>query len=148
MTCSSKKESNYELAVVYRQERTERFSQQINLIMKIFYNTYRDIFAFASKAFKGTVLGMSRLLWVVVLLVVNSARFAYQWLSEVIRKKPMVTLLVFAGLLLATNSVNYISMKAKLNTSMWQYDILKMHTDSIMEVYNINKNYSRITSYE
>lgn len=127
---------------------TEKFSQQINLIMKIFYNTYRDIFAFAKKAFKGTVLGMSRLLRVVVLLVVNSARFAFQWLSEVIRKKPMVTLLVFAGLLLATNSVNYISMKAKLTTSMWQYDILKMHTDSIMEVYNINKNYSRITSYE
>lgn len=116
--------------------------------MKIFYDTYKDIFAFARKAFKGTVLGMSRLLWVVVLLVVNSARFASQWLSEVIRKKPMVTLLVFAGLLLATNSINYISMKAKLNTSMWQYDIFKMHTDSIMEVYNINKNYSRITSYE
>lgn len=116
--------------------------------MKIYYNTYRDIFAFARKAFKGTVLGMSRLLWVVVLLVVNSARFASQWLYEVVRKKPMVTLLVFAGLLLATNSINYISMKAKLTTSMWQYDILKMHTDSIMEVYNINKNYSRITSYE
>lgn len=116
--------------------------------MKIFYNTYRDIFAFAKKAFKGTVLGISRLLWTVVLLMVNSARFAFQWLSEVVRRKPMVTLLVFAGLLLATNSVNYISMKAKLNTSMWQYDILKMHTDSIMEVYNINKNYSRITSYE
>lgn len=116
--------------------------------MKIFYDTYKDIFAFAKKAFKGTVFGMSRLLWTVVLLVVNSARFAFQWLSEVIRKKPMVTLLVFAGLLLATNSINYISMKAKLNTSMWQYDILKMHTDSIMEVYNINKNYSRITSYE
>lgn len=127
---------------------TERFSQQINLIMKIFYNTYRDIFAFARKAFKGTVLGISRLLWVVVLLVVNSARFAFQWLSEVVRRKPMVTLLVFAGLLLATNSVNYISMKTKLTTSMWQYGILKMHTDSIMEVYNINKNYSRITSYE
>lgn len=127
---------------------TEKFSQQINLIMKIFYNTYRDIFAFAKKAFKGTVLGISRLLWTVVLLMVNSARFAFQWLSEVVRRKPMVTLLVFAGLLLATNSVNYISMKAKLNTSMWQYDILKMHTDSIMEVYNINKNYSRITSYE
>lgn len=116
--------------------------------MKIFYDTYKDIFAFARKAFKGTVLGISRLLWTVVLLMVNSARFAFQWLSEVIRRKPMVTLLVFAGLLLATNSVNYISMKAKLTTSMWQYDILKMHTDSIMEVYNINKNYSRITSYE
>lgn len=127
---------------------TEKFSQQINLIMKIFYNTYREILAFARKAIKGTALGISRLLWVVVLLVVNSARFASQWLSEVIKRNPMVTLLVFAGLLLATNSVNYISMKAKLNTSMWQYDILKMQTDSIMEVYNINKNYSRITSYE
>lgn len=140
--------SNNKQFTITRLRRPERFSQQINLIMKIFYNTYRDIFAFASKAFKGTALGISRLLWVVVLLVVNSARFASQWLSEVIKRNPMVTLLVFAGLLLATNSVNYISMKAKLTTSMWQYDILKMHTDSIMEVYNINKNYSRITSYE
>lgn len=116
--------------------------------MIIFYNTYHDIFAFARKAFKGTALGVSRLLWTVVLLMVNSVRFALLWLSDAIRRKPMVTLLVFVGLLLATNSVNYISMKAKLTTSMWQYDILKMHTDSIMEVYNINKNYSRITSYE
>lgn len=118
------------------------------MLMKIFYSTYHDIFAFARKAFRGAILGISRLLWVVVLLIVNSARFAFLWLSEVIRKKPMVTLLVFVGLLLATNSVNYISMKAKLNTSQWQYDTFKMHTDSIMEVYNINKNYSRITSYE
>lgn len=116
--------------------------------MKIFYNTYRDIFAFARKAFKGTVLGMSRLLWVVVLLVVNSARFAFQWLSEVIRKKPMVTLLVFAGLLLATNSVNYISMKAKLTTAEWRYDRLRIHMDSVYEAYNIHSSYSRIVSYE
>ena len=116
--------------------------------MKILYDTYHDIFAFARKAFRDTIFGISRLLWVVILLVVNSARFMFLWLSKAIRKKPMVTLLVFSGLLLATNSVNYIAMKAKLNTSMWQYDILKMHTDSIMEVYNINKNFSRITSYE
>ena len=116
--------------------------------MKIFYSTYHDIFAFARKALKGTVIGISRLLWVVVLLVANSARFAFQWLSECIKTKPMITLLVFAGLLLATNSVNYIAMKAKLNTSRWQYDMFKMHTDSIMEVYNINKNYSRITNYK
>lgn len=118
------------------------------IFMKIFFNTYKDIYAFARKAFKGTVLGVSRLFWVVILLVVNSARFAFLWFSEAIRKKPMVTLLVFAGLLLATNSVNYISMKTKLNTSRWQYDMLKMHTDSVFEMYNINKNYSRITSYE
>lgn len=105
-------------------------------------------FAFARNAFKNTVLGISRLLWVVILLIVNSVRFAALWLSEAIRMKPMVTLLVFAGLLLATNSVNYIAMKAKLNTSRWQYDTLKMHTDSVMELYNINKNYSRITSYK
>lgn len=60
----------------------------------------------------------------------------------------MTSLLVFAVLLLASNSINYISMKAKLNTANWQYDTLRLHTDSIMELYNINKNYSRITSYE
>jgi hypothetical protein len=116
--------------------------------MKIIYDTYHDIFEFARKAFKGTILGVSRLFWVVILLAVNSARFVFLWLSATIKKKPMVTLLVFAGLLIATNSVNYISMKAKLNTSRWQYDTFRMHTDSIMEVYNINKNYTRITSYE
>lgn len=118
------------------------------MLMKIIYNTYHDIFEFARKAFRGAVFGVFRLLWVAILLIVNSARFAFMWLSDTIKKKPMITLLVFAGLLLATNSVNYIAMKAKLNTSRWQYDTFRMHTDSIMEVYNINKNYSRITSYE
>lgn len=116
--------------------------------MKILYDTYKDIGKFAKTALKDATYGVSRCLWVVILLIVNSARFAFLWLSGIIKKKPMVTLLVFAGLLLATNSVNYISMKAKLNTSRWQYDTFKMHTDSIMEVYNINKNYSRIVSYE
>ena len=116
--------------------------------MKILYDTYHDIFEFARKAFRCVVFGVFRLLWVVILIIVNSARFAFLWLSEIIKKKPMVTLLVFAGLLLATNSVNYISMKAKLNTSRWQYDMFRMHTDSVFEIYNINKNYSRITSYE
>mgnify|MGYP003473801384 FL=1 len=116
--------------------------------MKILYDTYHDIFEFARKAFRGVVFGAFRLLWVIILLVVNSARFAFLWLSATIKKKPMVTLLVFTGLLFVTNSVNYISMKAKLNTSRWQYDMFKMHTDSIFEMYNINKNYSRIVSYE
>ena len=120
----------------------------ILMLMKILYDTYHDIFEFARKAFRGVVFGAFRLLWVIILLVVNSARFAFLWLSGVIRKKPMVTLLVFTGLLFVTNSVNYISMKAKLNTSRWQYDMFKMHTDSIFEMYNINKNYSRIVSYE
>ena len=120
----------------------------ILMLMKILYDTYHDIFEFARKAFRGVVFGAFRLLWVIILLVVNSSRFAFLWLSGVIRKKPMVTLLVFTGLLFVTNSVNYISMKAKLNTSRWQYDMFKMHTDSIFEMYNINKNYSRIVSYE
>ena len=120
----------------------------ILMLMKILYDTYHDIFEFARKAFRGVVFGTFRLLWVIILLVVNSARFAFLWLSATIKKKPMVTLLVFTGLLFVTNSVNYISMKAKLNTSRWQYDMFKMHTDSIFEMYNINKNYSRIVSYE
>ncbi len=116
--------------------------------MKILYDTYKDIGKFAKTALKDVTYGVSRCLWVIILLIVNSARFAFLWFSKVIKKKPMVTLLVFTGLLFVTNSVNYIAMKAKLNTSRWQYDTFKLHTDSIMEVYNINKNYSRIVSYD
>ncbi len=43
---------------------------------------------------------------------------------------------------------NYMGMKAKVSSAEWRYDTLQLHTDSLEEIYNINKNYSRITSYE
>ena len=116
--------------------------------MKWIYDSYRDIWKYARGAARDAFRGLFRIVWSIILLVVNSVVFCAKWLSEVLVKKPMLTLLVFACLLLATNCVNYISMKAKLNTSEWRYDTFKLHTDSVMELYNVNKNYSRITSYE
>ena len=116
--------------------------------MKIFYNTYRDIFAFASKAFKGTVLGMSRLLWVVVLLVVNTVVFAWRKLASAITRKPVAALAVVLAIMTIANLATYASMKAKLTTAEWRYDKLRMHMDSVYEVYNIHNSYSRIVSYE
>lgn len=116
--------------------------------MKWIYDSYRDIWKYARGAVRDAFRGLFRIVWTIILLVVNSARFCFLWLSKMVSKKPMITLLVFTGLLLATNCVNYISMKAKLNTSEWRYDTFKLHTDSLMELYNVNKNYSRITSYE
>lgn len=39
-------------------------------------------------------------------------------------------------------------MKCKLDTAEWRYDKLRMHMDSVYEVYNIHNSYSRIVSYE
>ncbi len=116
--------------------------------MKILYDTYKDIGKFAKTALKDAIYGVSRLLWTIVLLVVNTARFCFIRVSKMITKKPLVTLVVFLGLLLATNVINFIAMKAKLNTAEQKYDSLELHTDSVYELYNINKNYSRVVSYE
>lgn len=42
----------------------------------------------------------------------------------------------------------YASMKCKLDTAEWRYDKLRMHMDSVYEVYNIHNSYSRIVSYD
>ena len=117
-------------------------------IMKIIYQSYTELLHYAKSALKSTFFGLFRIVWVAFLFIANTFVWAFRKASSAIKNRPMTSLLVFAVLLLTSNSINYISMKAKLNTANWQYDTLRLHTDSIMELYNINKNYSRIMSYE
>lgn len=66
---------------------------------------------------------------------------------RLIKRHPGRALIAFGLVIVLTNVFNYMGMKAKVNTAEWRYDTLRLHTDSIEEIYNINKNYSRITSY-
>lgn len=118
--------------------------------MKILYDTYKDIGKFAKTALKDATYGVSRCLWVIILLIVNSARFGFLWVSKMITKKPDRTMIVFLILLLGSNAFNYFNMKAKVTTAEWKYDSLELHTDSVYELYNINKgySYSRVVNYE
>lgn len=116
--------------------------------MKIIYNSYSDITRFMRSAINGFALGLLRLLWSVVLLAINTVVFAWRKLASAIMRKPVAALAVVLAIMAIANLATYASMKAKLTTAEWRYDRLRMHMDSIYEVYNIHNSYSRIVSYE
>ena len=116
--------------------------------MKIIYSSYSEIFDFARKALKSLAYGSCRILWAIVLLVINTVVFAWRKLASAITRKPVAALAVVLAIMTIANLATYASMKAKLTTAEWRYDKLRMHMDSVYEVYNIHNSYSRIVSYE
>lgn len=116
--------------------------------MKIIYNSYSDITRFMRSALSGFTIGLLRLLWSVALLAINTGVFAWRKLASAITRKPVAALAVVLAIMTVTNLATYASMKAKLTTAEWRYDRLRMHMDSVYEVYNIHNSYSRIVSYE
>lgn len=116
--------------------------------MKIIYNSYSDITAMLRSALSGITLGFSRLLWSAALLVINTAVFAWRKLASAITRKPVAALAVVLGIMTVANLATYAAMKAKLTTAEWRYDRLRIHMDSVYEVYNIHSSYSRVVSYD
>lgn len=116
--------------------------------MKIIYNFYSDITRFMRSAINGFTIGLLRLLWSVALLAINTGVFAWRKLASAITRKPVAALAVVLAIMTIANLATYASMKAKLTTAEWRYDRLRMHMDSVYEVYNIHNSYSRIVSYE
>lgn len=74
--------------------------------------------------------------------------FAWRKLASAITRKPVAALAVVLAIMTIANLATYASMKAKLTTAEWRYDRLRIHMDSVYEVYNIHNSYSRIVSYE
>ncbi len=85
---------------------------------------------------------------IVWFVVIGCGAWLLRKLAELIEKYPIRAMIAFGIILLLTNIFNYMGMKAKVSSAEWRYDTLQLHTDSLEEIYNVNKNYSRITSYE
>lgn len=105
-------------------------------------NTILKILRFIKNLIK---LFIPPIVWIVA---VEFGSYVVRQTTRLIKKYPGRALIAFVVLLLLTNIFNYIGMKAKISTAEWRYDTLRLHTDSMEEIYNVNKNYSRITSYE
>lgn len=85
---------------------------------------------------------------IVWIVAVECGSYVIKKLAELIKKYPIRAMIAFGIILLLTNIFNYMGMKAKVSSAEWRYDTLQLYTDSLEEIYNVNKNYSRITSYE
>lgn len=108
--------------------------------MKIIY-TWHDLGRYAKNAAKSLLRGLIRLVWVIVLLVVNIIATALNWVKNAIKKKPCASVLMTFAVMLVFIAVVHMRMKVKLTTAEWQRDSLEMRLDSV-KVINNNGNVS------
>lgn len=108
--------------------------------MKIIY-TWHDLGRYAKNAAKSLLRGLIRLVWVIVLLVVNIIATALNWVKNAIKKKPCLSVLATFVVMLVFVAVVHMRMKVKLTTAEWQRDSLEMRLDSV-KVINNNGNVS------
>lgn len=115
--------------------------------IKIKY-TWRELADFAKSAALSLVTGLFRLLWAIILLIINLAIWCVSELTKAIRKSPVVAFvvaLVVSGLIYA---VSYMSMKYKLTTAEWERDSLEQKMDSIKVLYGDKVGYYRYQNYK
>lgn len=115
--------------------------------VKIIY-TRRELLYFAKSAVLSLVTGLLRILWAIILLVINLAIWCVSELAAVIRKQPVVAFvvaLVVSGVIYA---VAYMRMKYRLTTAEWERDSLELKMDSIKVLYGDKVGYYRYQSYK
>lgn len=108
--------------------------------MKIIY-TWHDLGRYAKNAAKSLLRGLIRLVWLIILLVVNIIATALNWAKNTIKKKPCTSVLMTFAVMLVFIAVVHMRMKVKLTTAEWQRDSLEMRLDSV-KVINNNGNVS------
>lgn len=92
--------------------------------MKFIY-TWHDLGRYAKNAAKSFLTGLIRLLWVIILLVINIIATALICGKNAIKKKPCLSVLTTFVVMLLFIAVVHMRMKVKLTTAEWQRDSLE-----------------------
>lgn len=115
--------------------------------MKIIY-TWHDLGRYAKNAAKSLLTGLIRLLWVIILLVINIVATALNWVKNTIKKKPCASVLMTFAVMLVFIAVVHMRMKVKLTTAEWQRDSLEQKLDSVKVFTNGNVSYFKYQQYK
>ena len=115
--------------------------------MKIIY-TWHDLGRYAKNAAKSLLRGLIRLVWVIVLLVVNIIATALNWVKNAIKKKPCASVLATFVVMLVFVAVVHMRMKVKLTTAEWQRDSLEQKLDSVKIFTNGDVSYFKYQQYK
>ena len=115
--------------------------------MKFIY-TWHDLGRYAKNAAKSFLTGLIRLVWVIVLLVINIIATALNWVKNAIKKKPCLSVLATFVVMLVFVAVVHMRMKVKLTTAEWQRDSLEQKLDSIKVVNGTNVSYYKYQTYK
>lgn len=114
--------------------------------MKFIYTWY-DLGRYAKNAAKSFLTGLIRLLWVIILLVINIVATALNWVKNAIKKKPCVSVLMTFAVMLVFIAVVHMRMKVKLTTAEWQRFRLEQTLDSIKDLDSDTVGYFKYQGY-
>lgn len=115
--------------------------------MKFIY-TWHDLGKYAKNAAKSFLTGLIRLIWVIILLVINIIATAPICGKNAIKKKPCLSVLATFVVMLLFIAVVHMRMKVKLTTAEWQRDSLEQKLDSIKVVNGTNVSYYKYQPYK
>lgn len=115
--------------------------------MKFIY-TWHDLGRYAKNAAKSFLTGLIRLIWVIILLVINIIATALICGKNAIKKKPCLSVLATFVVMLLFIAVVHMRMKVKLTTAEWQRDSLEQKLDSIKVVNGTNVSYYKYQPYK
>lgn len=115
--------------------------------MKFIY-TWHDLGRYAKNAAKSLLRGLIRLVWVIVLLVINIIATALNWVKNAIKKKPCLSVLATFVVMLVFVAVVHMRMKVKLTTAEWQRDSLEQKLDSVKIFTNGDVSYFKYQQYK
>lgn len=115
--------------------------------MKFIY-TWHDLGKYAKNAAKSFLTGLIRLLWVIILLVINIIATALNLGKNAIKKKPCLSVLATFVVMLLFIAVVHMRMKVKLTTAEWQRDSLEQKLDSIKVANGTKVSYYKYQPYK
>lgn len=115
--------------------------------MKFIY-TWHDLGRYAKNAAKSFLTGLIRLLWVIILLVINIIATALNLGKNAIKKKPCLSVLATFVVMLLFIAVVHMRMKVKLTTAEWQRDSLEQKLDSIKVANGTKVSYYKYQPYK
>lgn len=107
-----------------------------------------DLWEFFKEAVHSFFMGVFRILWTIVLLVANIARWIASEIGKVINKAPVLSVCITFVIMLVVVVGVHMQMKTKLTTTQWQRDSLEQKLDSIKVLSSDNTRYFRYQEYK
>lgn len=107
-----------------------------------------DLWCFFKSAVKSLAIGLFRIVWVVILFVVNIILWTISEAKELIRKAPVLAVCITFCVMLIVAILVHMEMKTKLTTAEHQRDSLELKYDSVKVLYGEDTNYFRYHEYK
>lgn len=110
--------------------------------------TRQELYKFFKEAVFSAATGLFRIMWAIILFVINIALWLASTTVKLIRKSPCLSVCVTFAIMLFVTIVSNMQMKARLTTAEWQRDSFELRLDSVLTLRGDKSGYFKYQSYK